>query len=183
MHIPPGPPSDAEPLFLLANDPFVLGYPCLPWLLHPAAGAAPARASVPHFVAVRVFLLRNTIGTDAASTNAAATRSPITLLFNAAAWSRWFSEMVASGLLNSAPFQRVRDSDRAITAESRLLTMPQVDSPICTTGKHNNPEGRLQVRQPYVSRPMCVTSHVIYWFSCVTDHFAAYLVLFAASAR
>ena len=116
VHIPPGPPSDDEPLFLLANDPFVLGYPCMPWLLHPSAGATPARASVPHFIAVRVFLVRNTIGTDAASTTAAATRSSITLLFNAAAWSRWFSELAASGLLNGAPFQRVRDSDRALLA-------------------------------------------------------------------
>ena len=116
VFIPAGPPSDDEPLFLLANDPYVLGYPCLPWTPHPTAGGVPARASLPNFVAMRVFLLRNSIGADAASTNAATTRSSITILFNAAAWSRWFTELAASGLLNSAPFLRVRDSDAAFAA-------------------------------------------------------------------
>ena len=116
VFIPAGPPSDDEPLFLLANDPFVLGYPCLPWTPHPPAGGVPARASLPNFVAIRVFLLRNSVGADAASTNAAATRSSITILFTAAAWSRWFTELAASGLLNSAPFLRVRDSDAAFAA-------------------------------------------------------------------
>ena len=94
----------------------MLGYPCLPWTPHPPAGGVPARASLPNFVAIRVFLLRNSVGVDAASINAAATRSSITILFTAAAWSRWFTELAASGLLNSAPFLRVRDSDAAFAA-------------------------------------------------------------------
>ena len=116
VHIPAGAPTDEEPIFLLASDPIVLSYPCLPWATHPAAGGTPARSSVPLFVAIRAFLWRNSIGTDAASLTTAATRSTLTTTFNAAAWSRWFTELVASGLLASAPFARIRDSDAALEA-------------------------------------------------------------------
>ena len=114
VHIPAGAPTDEEPIFLLASDPIVLSYPCLPWATHPAAGGTPARSSVPLFVAIRAFLMRNSIGTDAASIAAAATRSTLTITFSAAAWSRWFTELVASGLLASAPFARIRDSDAVL---------------------------------------------------------------------
>ena len=116
VHIPARAPTDEEPIFLLASDPIVLSYPCLPWATHPAAGGTPARSSVPLFVAIRAFLWRNSIGTDAASLTTAATRSTLTTTFNAAAWSRWFTELVASGLLASAPFARIRDSDAALEA-------------------------------------------------------------------
>ena len=66
VHIPAGASTDEEPIFLLASDPIVLAYPCLPWVTHPAAGGTPARSSVPLFAAIRAFLLRNSIGTDAA---------------------------------------------------------------------------------------------------------------------
>ena len=114
VHIPAGASTDEEPIFLLASDPIVLSYPCLPWVTHPAAGGIPARSSVPLFVAIRAFLLRNSIGTDAASLASATTRSTLTITFTAAAWSRWFTELVASGLLASAPFARIRDSDAAL---------------------------------------------------------------------
>ena len=66
VYIPAGAPTGGEPIFLLASDPIVLAYPCLPWVTHPAAGGTPARSSVPLFAAIRAFLLRNSIGTDAA---------------------------------------------------------------------------------------------------------------------
>ena len=107
--------AGAKPLLLLADDPLALGYSCLLWLLHQAAGAALACASMPPFVAVRVFLVRNTIGTDAARITAAATRYSMILLLNAEAWSRWSRELGVSGLLSGALFQRVRALDKAST--------------------------------------------------------------------
>ena len=60
------------------------------------------------------------------STNAAATRSPITALFNAAAWSRWFTELTASGFL---PYYTY-DGDLEITKRtiqlSRLLRAKRI---------------------------------------------------------
>ena len=107
--------ANARPLSLLANDPLVLGYSVLLRLLHSAANAALARASVPYFVAVRAFLMLNTIGIYAARITAAATRYSMILLLNAAAWSRWSRELGVSGLLSGALFQRVRALDKAFT--------------------------------------------------------------------
>ena len=45
--------------------------------------------------------------------------SVLTIAFNAAAWSRWLTELAASSLLDKAPFERVRDSDAAM----ELLTL------------------------------------------------------------
>ena len=59
VYIPVGPPQDDESIFLLANDPFVLGFPCLPWTMDPAAGGTPARASLSNAFAFRIFLQRN----------------------------------------------------------------------------------------------------------------------------
>ena len=63
VHIPVGPPRAEELIYLPANEPLVLAYPCLPWVQHVAAGGAQQQASLPQFVAIRVFLLRNAIGT------------------------------------------------------------------------------------------------------------------------
>ena len=116
--IPGGATPDMD-IFLVATDPFVVGYPCLPWRHHPAAAGAPARASLPHFVAIRVWILRNSIGPSPADMATARLHSVLTIAFNAAAWSRWLTELAASSLLDKAPFDRVRDSDAAM----ELLTL------------------------------------------------------------
>ena len=106
--------SSSQDIFLAANDPFVLAYTCLPWTPHAAAGGLPARASLPQFIAVRAFLMRNDVGPAPADLAAARTVSPLTFCGTAAAWSRWLTELDASGLLTSAPFVRLRDSDAVL---------------------------------------------------------------------
>ena len=104
VHIPVGPPRAEELIYLPANEPLVLAYPCLPWVQHVAAGGAQQQASLPQFVAIRVFLLRNAIGTGPNDLAIARTRTPLTISFSAGAWSRWLTELVASGLLANAPY-------------------------------------------------------------------------------
>lgn len=101
-------------IFLAAGDPFVVGYPCLPWRHHAAVGGTPAQASLPHFVAIRVWILRSSIGPAPADLATARLTSVLTAAFTAAAWSRWLTELAASGLLAKAPFDRLRDSDTAM---------------------------------------------------------------------
>ena len=62
-----------------------------------AAGGTPARASLTHAVAVRSYPLRDTPGSDVAL-SMLSTRSSISVLFTAAAWSRRFTNLAASGL-------------------------------------------------------------------------------------
>ena len=114
VHIPVGPPRAEELIYLPANEPLVLAYPCLPWVQHVAAGGAQQQASLPQFVAIRVFLLRNAIGTGPNDLAIARTRTPLTISFSAGAWSRWLTELVASGLLANAPYARLRDSDAVL---------------------------------------------------------------------
>ena len=113
-------------IFLAAGDPFVVGYPFLPWRHHTAAGGAPARASVPQFVAIRVWILRSAFGPNPADANMARQCSVLTIAFSAAAWSRWLTELAASGLLAKAPFARLRDSDTAM-ASITLANPTQLD--------------------------------------------------------
>ena len=113
-------------IFLAAGDPFVVGYPFLPWRHHAAAGGAPARASVPQFVAIRIWILRSAFGPNPADANMARQCSVLTIAFSAAAWSRWLTELAASGLLANAPFARLRDSDTAM-ASITLANPTQLD--------------------------------------------------------
>ena len=103
-------------LFLLANDPFVLAYPCLRWNQHAATSDIAARASLPQYVFIRVFLLRHDIGPAPADLHAARTIGPLEATFLAASWSRWLTELATSGLLTAGPFHNVRDSDAAMAA-------------------------------------------------------------------
>lgn len=121
VHIPVGPPRAEELIYLPANEPLVLAYPCLPWVQHVAAGGAQQQASLPQFVAIRVFLLRNAIGTGPNDLAIARTRTPLTISFSAGAWSRWLTELVASGILANAPYARLRDSD-AVLLEMTITT-------------------------------------------------------------
>ena len=114
--LPGGALVDDSPILLAANDPLVVAYPCLPWDTAVAAAGGVPQAALPQFIAIRTFLWRNSVGASAADKAAAATRSPITISFLAAAWSRWLTELVASGLLANAPFVRIRDSDSALSA-------------------------------------------------------------------
>ena len=118
MAIPAGAITPDLDIFLVATDPFVVGYPCLPWRHHPAAAGAPARASLAHFVAIRVWILRSSLGPAPADLATARLHSVLTVAFQAAAWSRWLTELAASGLLAKAPFDRLRDSDAAIELHS-----------------------------------------------------------------
>ena len=117
--IPAGAITPDLDIFLVATDPFVVGYPCLPWRHHPAAAGAPARASLAHFVAIRVWILRSSFGPAPADLATARLHSALTVAFQAAAWSRWLTELASSGLLAKAPFDRLRDSDAAM----ELLTL------------------------------------------------------------
>ena len=63
VYIPAGAPTDGEPIFLLASDPIVLAYPCLPWVTHPER-VGPQRVRLCHssppfahsFCAIRLAL-------------------------------------------------------------------------------------------------------------------------------
>ena len=103
-------------IFLHADDPFVLAYPCLRWEQHAAAGGVVARASLPQYVFIRVFMLRHDIGPAPADLLAARTNGPLEASYVAAAWSRWLTELAASGLLAAGPFHKIRDSDAAMAA-------------------------------------------------------------------
>ena len=105
-------------IFLPADDPFVLAYPCLRWDQHAAVGDVVARASLPQYVFIRVFLLRHDIGPASADLFVARNVGPLEASFGAAAWSRWLTELAASGLLAAGPFHKIRDSDAAMTALS-----------------------------------------------------------------
>ncbi len=103
-------------IFLDSDHPFVLGTPFLDWTQHPALGAVPARASVPHHRLVAHFLLRHERGVAAADLAAFDNHDPLTSNFVAAAWSRWLTNIVASGFLTSGVFDRARDARAALTA-------------------------------------------------------------------
>ena len=103
-------------VFLDSSDPFVLGTPFLDWTQHPALGAVPARASVPHHRLVAHFLLRHERGVAAADLAAFDNHTPLTSNFVAAAWSRWLTNIVASGFLTSGVFDRARDARAALIA-------------------------------------------------------------------
>ena len=103
-------------IFLDSDHPFVLGTPFLNWTQHPALGAVPARASVPHHRLVAHFLLRHERGVAAADLAAFDNHTPLTSNFVAAAWSRWLTNIVASGFLTSGVFDRARDARAALMA-------------------------------------------------------------------
>ena len=103
-------------IFLDFDHPFVLGTPFLDWTQHPALGAVPARASVPHHRLVAHFLLRHERGVSAADLAAFDNHTPLTSNFVAAAWSRWLTNIVASGFLTSGVFDRARDARAALMA-------------------------------------------------------------------
>ena len=105
-------------IFLPADDPFVLAYPCLRWDQHAAVGNVAAHASLPQYVFIRIFLLRHDIGPSSADLFVARTVGPLEASFRADAWSRWLTELAASGLLAAGPFHKIRDSDAAMTALS-----------------------------------------------------------------
>ena len=111
-----GPPHPRSNLVLPANDPLVLAYPCLEWIFQPAVGATPATASIPTFIAVRMWMARHTIGTSQASVAQAGVVSVFTAAYNGQAWSRWLTELTTSGLLDKGPFDQMRDSDAALAA-------------------------------------------------------------------
>ena len=62
VHIPVGPPRAEELIYLPANEPLVLAYPCLPWVQHVAAGGAQQQASLPQFVAIVLRVQREAMG-------------------------------------------------------------------------------------------------------------------------
>ena len=76
-----------------------------------ATTSTPAQASIPHHLAVRIWIIRSALGTSPADMAQARSISTLTAAFNAAAWSRWLTELAASDLLAKAPFERLRDSD------------------------------------------------------------------------
>ena len=88
------------------TDLFVVACPCLGWDFHaPAGGAIGAgTASIPHFVAIRAFFARLTIGDNPANRAAAAQYSPVNIALDPAAWSRILTELRDSDLFESGPF-------------------------------------------------------------------------------
>ena len=108
--------TDDLDVFLEAAHPFVVGTPFLDWVQHPALGAVPARASVPQHRLIAHFLLRHECGTAAADLASFDNHDPLTSNFVAAAWSRWLTNIIASGFLNAAVFDRARDARAALMA-------------------------------------------------------------------
>ena len=94
-------------VYLDSSSPFVNGTPFLEWSHHPAVGAAPALSSVPQHKLV-MFLLRHGPGPAPADLLAFNTRSPFTANYVAAAWARWLTELLASGLLANGALQDQR---------------------------------------------------------------------------
>ena len=106
--VAPGAGITADLAVLLdSSSPFVNGTPFLEWAHHPAVGAAPALSSVPQHKLI-MFLLRHGPGPAAADVLAFNTRSPFTANYVAAAWARWLTELLASGLLANGALQDQR---------------------------------------------------------------------------
>ena len=108
--------TDDLDVYLDAAHPFVLGTPFLDWTQHAALGAMPARASTPQHKLVAHFMLRHDCGTAVADLAAFGNHSPLTSNYVAAAWSRWLTNIVASGFLSSGAFDRARDARAALMA-------------------------------------------------------------------
>ena len=99
-----------------ATDPFVINYRTLPFVFSAAApGGGPQTASVPMGMAIRTWGVRLTLN-DPGTRIHASTVSGFTVAFTGAAFSRFLTELAASGLLNAGPFECQRDSDAALLA-------------------------------------------------------------------
>ena len=101
VHKPGGPVTAASPVYLDANEPLVLATVFLPWQHHPAAGAAPARMSLPTWLMVRVWLKRCSLSSLPADSAVLALVDVFEFGLNAAAWGRILTELVTSDLLSS----------------------------------------------------------------------------------
>ena len=99
VHMPAGPITLDMPVFLDSNEPLVIATVFLPWQSHPAAGAAPARMSLPTWLMLRAWIRRCTLSSLPADLAILAVVDVFELSLSAAAWSRILTELVASGLL------------------------------------------------------------------------------------
>ena len=97
-----------------ANSPIVLGYRCLNWTVVPApAAGGQATATLPMSTAIRAWGGRLTL-LDQVAILAATTLSCFTIAYTGVAWTRYLTELLASGLLSDSPYELLRDSDAVL---------------------------------------------------------------------
>ena len=61
VHLPAGPATPDSPVFLDSAEPLVLATAFLPWQSYPAAGAVPARVSLPSWLMIRLWIKRSVL--------------------------------------------------------------------------------------------------------------------------
>ena len=101
VHLPAGPATPDSPVFLDAAEPLVLATAFLPWQSYPAAGAIPARVSLPSWLMIRLWIKRSSLSSLPADLAVLAVVDVFEFGLIAVAWSRILTELVDSGLLNA----------------------------------------------------------------------------------
>jgi hypothetical protein len=89
-----------SPVILDASEPLVIATAFLTWSSVAAAGAAPARASLPTWAMVKYFLCRCRFSQALADQTTFLALSPLQFRLTGAFWGRLLTELVASGLLS-----------------------------------------------------------------------------------
>lgn len=117
VHLAGGPITPDLPVFLDANEPLVLATVFLPWHSHPAAGAVPARMSLPTWLMLRLWIRRCSLSSLPADLAVLSSIDIFELGLSAVAWSRILTELVTSDLLN-ASFTDASTLDAALEALS-----------------------------------------------------------------
>ena len=109
-------------LIFHAGSSFHLGYPCLNWSIVPApAAGGQVTATLPMSIAIRTWGLRLQL-VDPIAILAGNTVSCLTIAYTGVAWTRFLTELEASGLLSGVPYTLLRDSDAVLM--SLTLTNP-----------------------------------------------------------
>ena len=101
VHLPAGPATPDSPVFLDSAEPLVLATAFLPWQSYPAAGAVPARVSLPSWLMIRLWIKRSSLSSLPADLAVLAGVDVFEFGLTAAAWSRILTELVDSDLLNA----------------------------------------------------------------------------------
>lgn len=110
VNLPGGPLTADAMVHLDAAESLVVNTPFIDWTPVAAAAGAPARVAAPLFRLLRIFAARLSISSAAPDIAAANAVSVWRTRFNAAAWSRIFTELKASGYA-AAPIATLRQSD------------------------------------------------------------------------
>ena len=94
-------PLNADPRVILEADAVVVtATPCLDWTMRPAAGAAPATASLPSSLMMRYFLARASCSNATPHDAAAFAQSVLVVVVNRQGWEQLLNEYNDSGLFS-----------------------------------------------------------------------------------